>query len=128
MGDVKPTPGPWATGVGGLGSKEHVYTADGETMIADCCRGESRATGRANARLIAAAPQYAAALCEIGVGPFRREWLDEAEALWAARETKGNPDVWVVRCRELLRCMMNAHAVAGTDPADPEAGPVVATG
>lgn len=60
MATMNHIPGPWAAGIGGLGSKEHVYTADGETMIADCCRGSSRAVGQANARLIAAAPDLLA--------------------------------------------------------------------
>lgn len=58
------------------------------------------------------------AMTEIGVGEFRGGWLAEADRIWAERETV-EPDVWAVRCRELLRCILAAHKAAGTDPVNP---------
>lgn len=55
------TPGPWhyVTGPALKGRYHIVEDADGALMICECWDGDDDATQEANARLIAAAPQFA---------------------------------------------------------------------
>lgn len=45
---------------------------------------------------------------------FRRGWLAEADAIWAARESDVRPTyeviLWATRCREMLLAAIEAHA------------------
>lgn len=83
------TPGPWIAVPGGSGQRYPLFW--NREWVIECDQPGQEITvgdGEADARLIAAAPCLAAALCRLLTGDLTKEAWDEARAALSATETQ----------------------------------------
>lgn len=81
---VRHTPGPWVAAEQRYGYDQVIRNVDGDPVAVACLAGYGPQTGKANASLIAAAPELLALLVELKASAYgaavREEYEDRVEA------------------------------------------------